>query len=232
MMKAMLGGLAGLGLVAGLAAPADAAAIRLDFTAEVEHMLDTDGYYGFSVGDTVSGYLVLDADTAPVLTGLATRYHDAITAFVVDGKGVEYPSWADSEVTVIDDGQAPPGVYHDRAAYTVESHGFGPGWVKASSFSISAYDVGLGPSDVVTGTGLDALATSADVTAYHLTMNRLDKQAGHHFAAGFVKAGLLSVSATYDVAPVPVPAALPLFAAALAGLGGMGWWRRAASGPA
>ncbi len=40
-------------------------------------------------------------------------------------------------------------------------------------------------------------------------------------------AGTVScVSGCGDVSAVPLPAAFPLFASALAGLGGVGWWKR------
>jgi hypothetical protein len=52
-----------------------------------------------------------------------------------------------------------------------------------------------------------------------------DQSTGHHRVTSYYN-NLNGAFGTFSVAPIPIPAALPLFATALAGMGFVGWRRR------
>jgi len=207
--------------------PAQAASIRFDFTARVHDHFSGANSFGYSGGDLITGHVIVDDAIAPVAGGAGAPvvYPGAVQRFVIRGEGILNPHLAEGDVRLTDDAPEFAGAWHDGLSYRLLSTRSDPGVYQSDNRVLFASRLMAEPDDLVAGTAIDAIARVPDMTAISLDWYR-ETSVGGVQTYDFVQADLTALRATYDVAPVPVPAALPLFAAALAGLGGVGLWRR------
>jgi hypothetical protein len=201
-------------------AASSAATITLAYTGTVKTTAQSGMANVTSVGSSVSGTLVLDLAETPIpgsgyngsgdFTGAGTAFTG--TGRFVDSAFGPFRDMTFSAATINTDPFANP--IYESVVLTLSNWTQSP----AAPLLASLYDLPTDLNGVISYLGAAGFFSDASVQLANLL-------SGASYAYTF-SVDSLSISVVPSVAPTPIPAALPLFASALGGLGFAGWRRR------
>ena len=205
-LRNLIAGLVGL-ILFGVAGTANAALVNFEFQGTLQSSI---AGTTLDAGDSISATFTLDT-LSPLTT--ATRYDESLKNVTVEMDGVTPTDFSGSPVnftTVFGTTQITMSFNFDGAAAPFDGAGAGT----IGRFQVTYLNSGLLlTSGVLSSLDVDLLTTLSPIQ-------------GDVFVFGG-ESSLVNFSVA-SVTPVPLPAALPLFLSALAGLGFVGWRRRQA----
>jgi hypothetical protein len=198
--------------------PASAATIGATYTGFVNSVGGSVGPGPFAVGDTFTLNVLLDNTVPPIESHPDSAFYDAVLQF--------------------------SGTFNNGYAFTAKTGGI-PGmngiwvrqWAIEHSVTIGANDISAPPVSGIARPSTyihfeDPTATMLNSLAIPTDLASLLSLSDGYFQLLFTGSGFDelvingTITSAVAITQTPIPAALPLFAAALGGLGFMGWKRR------